>query len=92
MKMLNLDAIRAAYERGENITELLREKGAVSNSIEAIEVAYDLQAGTYVSGLLKNRESFEGRIGEIGEILASHVSFLDTFLDCGACEYKDFCF
>ena len=86
MKMLNLDAIRAAYERGENITELLREKGAVSNSIEAIEVAYDLQAGTYVSGLLKNRESFEGRIGEIGEILASHVSFLDTFLDCGAGE------
>lgn len=86
MKTLKLDVVRAAYQRGENITELLREKGADSNSIEAIEIAYDLQAGTYINGLLENRNIFEERAGEIGEILASHVSFLDTFLDCGAGE------
>lgn len=86
MKMLNLDAIRAAYDRGENITELLRDKDASYNSIEVIELAYDLQAGTYVSGLLKDKSVFEKRAGEIGEILASHVSSLDTFLDCGAGE------
>lgn len=84
--MLGLDAIRAAYDRGENITELLREKGANYNSIESIELAYDLQAGTYVTGLLKDKKIFEERACEIGEALASHVSFLDTFLDCGAGE------
>lgn len=86
MNIMGFNAIRSAYERGENITELLREKGADSNSIEAIEIAYDLQAGTYVDRLLKDKAEFEERAGEIGEILASHVSFLDTFLDCGAGE------
>ncbi|MCE7518396.1 class I SAM-dependent methyltransferase [Vreelandella titanicae] len=86
MKNLKLDAIRAAYERGENITELLREEGADSNSIEAIEIAYDLQSGTYINGLLKDKRNFEERAAEIGEILALHVSYLDTFLDCGAGE------
>lgn len=86
MNTLSLNAIRAAYERGENITQLLRKKDADYNSIEAIEIAYDLQAGTYISGLVKNKNKFEERVGEIGEIVASHVTFLDTFLDCGAGE------
>jgi ubiquinone/menaquinone biosynthesis C-methylase UbiE len=86
MNTLELNAIRDAYERGENITELLREKDANYNSIEAIEIAYDLQAGNYVSGFLKDKVKFEERMQEIGEIVSSHVKFLDTFLDCGAGE------
>jgi len=39
----------SAYERGENITQLLRQAGRVSENTEGIiEIAYDLQAGSYV--------------------------------------------
>ena len=46
--------IKAAYERGENITALLRkDRGTARNDEESIEVAYDLQAGRYIAALEK---------------------------------------
>lgn len=44
--------IRAAFERGENITDLLKaQSGTTVTSEEIIETAYDLQAGTYIADL-----------------------------------------
>lgn len=47
---MSLAAIQERYRRGENITALFREmEGSSHNSSQAIEVAYDMQAGSYVA-------------------------------------------
>ena len=44
--------LRTAFERGENITELLRRVNASDvNTEEIIETAYDLQSGSYIAAL-----------------------------------------
>ncbi len=69
-------ALRDAYRNGENISRLLRDAaGTTENSEEAIETAYDLQAGSYVAaledpGYRAHKEAFcaslAGLIGELG--------------------------
>lgn len=86
MRDFNLKQIRDAYERGENVTKFLREEGSKINSLESIELAYDLQAGSYVGGALKDLSGLLRRTKEMGEILRSHVSFMDVVIDCGAGE------
>ena len=86
MRDFDLQKIRDAYERGENVTKLLREEGSKINSLEAIEIAYDLQAGSYVRAALEDLPGFLRRTKEMGEILRSHVSFMDVVIDCGAGE------
>ena len=45
-----------AYVKGENVTELLRNvTGSDYNDSEIIEIAYDLQAGTYIENIEKNK-------------------------------------
>lgn len=44
--------LKALYEQGENISALLRhEMGLQCNTDEIIEIAYDLQAGSYIAAL-----------------------------------------
>ena len=44
--------LKAAYDRNENITRVLRDAdGLATNTPSAIEIAYDLQAGSYVRAL-----------------------------------------
>lgn len=44
--------LQALYQQGVNITQLLKnEQGLHRNTDEIIEVAYDLQAGSYISSL-----------------------------------------
>lgn len=44
--------LKEAYDRGENIAKLLKRIGSrETNSEEIIEVAYDLQAGSYIEAL-----------------------------------------
>jgi hypothetical protein len=44
--------LKAAFDRGENITSLLRREAASeTNTEEIIETAYDLQAGSYIASL-----------------------------------------
>lgn len=85
MRGLDLAYLRAAYERGENITRLLGNGDEV-NSIDAVEISYDLQAGSYIKGAFGNQPFFLARTEEMGEILASHISFMDILLDCGTGE------
>lgn len=75
--------IKAAYDRGENITALLRkEQGADGNNEEIIEIAYDLQAGRYIAALEKDwvREHKTEYGKEIAEIIRSlgAVSLLEA--------------
>lgn len=50
--MMHPKELLDAYKRGENISEILRkEDQSETNTLEIIEVAYDLQTGSYVSDL-----------------------------------------
>jgi hypothetical protein len=63
---MNPEELRAAYQREENISILLRrELSSALNSEEIIELAYDLQAGSYVEAM-NNREyaNFKAQSGE----------------------------
>jgi ubiquinone/menaquinone biosynthesis C-methylase UbiE/uncharacterized protein YbaR (Trm112 family) len=51
-QMISPRQLQLLYEQGKNITEILRdEKGLQINSTEIIEIAYDLQAGSYIAGM-----------------------------------------
>jgi ubiquinone/menaquinone biosynthesis C-methylase UbiE len=55
----NMREVRQMYEHGTNIMQLLRQSDSGdTNCIDAIQVSYDLQAGSYVS-LLNNPEHAE---------------------------------
>lgn len=86
MRNFNLGLIREAYEKGQNITQLLRNEGSEVNTLDAIELAYDLQAGSYARGALDDVSQFLRRTEEMGEILSAHISFLDVIIDCGTGE------
>ena len=68
---MTLAAIQERYRRGENITALFREmEGSSRNSPEAIEVAYDMQAGSYIAALDRPdsaaySETYTRRIAEV---------------------------
>ena len=48
---LSARELKEAYDRGENVMRLLREREASSvNSARTIEMAYDIQAGAYWAG------------------------------------------
>ena len=67
--------LRAAFERGENITDLLRrETKSDLNTEEIIETAYDLQTGSYVDAL--NDLSFRQHKVQYGEAIADVLTGL----------------
>ena len=78
---------RAAYKRGENVTDFLKsELGESTNSPEIIEIAYDLQAGSYIA----LSEEFPDRLGpyteEMYSLLKPHLFENCTILDLGTGE------
>lgn len=82
----DLKALREAYARGENITELLRVGSEGTNTLGAIEVAYDLQAGSYIDASLDDIDYFRAYVSELGNMLSKHLTPLDLVLDCGTGE------
>jgi len=58
--------LKALYEQGVNITRQLRqEEGLQHNTDEIIEIAYDLQAGSYVNGMqVPERAEYQKRYTE----------------------------
>lgn len=84
-----IDFVRAktVYDRGGNVTEHLREQlGNDYNTPEIIEMAYDLQAGTYIAETRKNREFVKSYTAEIASILNSQLHDGDELLDVGCGE------
>ncbi len=78
---------KAVYDQGGNVTAHLREQlGIDHNTPEIIEMAYDLQAGTYITEMSRNRVSIESYTSEIASILDSHLHDGDTLLDVGCGE------
>jgi hypothetical protein len=72
---MNPSELRAAYERGENVIALLREKfGTLSNTEEFIEISYDLQAGSYIAAMENPvfAEKLQNYAGNLARILREY--------------------
>jgi len=86
--MLTRAELHKRYEAGENITAILRAD-ATQNSEEMIEVAYDLQAGSYVKALddesvLKHKDDFGRQVASIiNEITGGKA---DSLMEAGVGE------
>lgn len=83
---LSIDALRKAYERGENPIERLSPSEPSLERSEVIELAYDIQAGSYTQGALAKPERLRNYAREIHGLSASHLRADDVVLDCGAGE------
>ena len=87
MKYPNVASLKQAYLKGENITTLIKQLDATNlNSAEAIELAYDLQAGSYVDAVLKAPHKFKPYYDQLREILAKYIVENDCILDAGTGE------
>jgi ubiquinone/menaquinone biosynthesis C-methylase UbiE/uncharacterized protein YbaR (Trm112 family) len=80
-------AARDAFDSGKNVTEFLRDRrGTTTNPVEAIEIAYDLQTGTYVDCALADPAEWHRYTTEIAAHLAPVLRPGDTLLDAGTGE------
>ena len=60
MNHIDLLESKETYASGKNITKYLRAKfGESQNTSEIIEMAYDLQAGSYIEYVNTNRDKVE---------------------------------
>lgn len=66
--------LQALYQQGRNITQLLREEQGLQHSTdEIIEIAYDLQTGSYISAM-ENAEMTEHKRDYTSEIAKTILS------------------
>ena len=87
---MDLQAIeigRKALDKGENISEALRNFSAkVGNTEEIIEIAYELQAGTYIEFAESHGENLWIFAAEYAELLQPYVTHESVLLDVGSGE------
>lgn len=87
-KLLNqsVAALRKLYNEGVNISSYLRENYGINNTPEIIELAYDIQAGTY-SELVEKDEKvkrlYKGASGELAEMIKKYLSNPTSILEAG---------
>jgi uncharacterized protein YbaR (Trm112 family) len=68
--MNQISEVKQIYERGGNIMDFLRAQANEShNSVEAILISYDFQAGTYINFVQSNPEFAHQYTGAISKIL-----------------------
>ena len=76
-----------AFREGRNVTAALREHlGSDRNTPEAIEVAYDLQAGTYADYAEGHPDFMVAYARQIAIFLEPHLRAGDVLLDAGTGE------
>jgi len=81
----DLLGLKEAFKNGENITALLRQKTDINTS-EAIEIVYDLQAGSYVDAI-RDDDSFHSTFGrEAAGYIDEYIQAGDVILDAGTGE------
>ena len=86
-KYFDILQARRAYGEGKNVTQMLRTQANLQeNTSEIIEIAYDLQAGTYIESVNAHRDFSMQYAKELANILQEHVSPGDCLLDVGTGE------
>ena len=87
MNYLDVVEAKQIYKQGKNVTQYLRNKfDKNENTGEIIEIAYDLQAGSYIKSLMANSQHVEAYATEVSDILKNHLVVDDTLLDVGTGE------
>ena len=87
MKFIDVLEAKSIYQKGENVTQYLRTKfGSEDNTSQIIEIAYDLQAGSYIDYVKSNPDKAERYATELSEILTEHLESGDSILDGGTGE------
>jgi len=62
--------VKALFDEGANVMEYFRKKNESSeNSMEAIKISYDLQAGSYIKVFEQNREFNAAYTGALAKVL-----------------------
>lgn len=91
MNYFDVQNARAAFLRGENVTDLLRsEVGSEVNTSDIIEIAYDLQAGSYIRATRLNMKHVQAYVEEIAELIAPYLTKDASLLDVGTGELTTF--
>jgi hypothetical protein len=83
-----LQKAKKIYQEGGNVTAYLKELyGAEHNSLEAVEFAYNLQAGTYSRDATgEDAEFMDAYTSDLADILQNYISTGDRVLDAGTGE------
>jgi uncharacterized protein YbaR (Trm112 family) len=91
VKYCDLRPAFAAFREGRNVTATLRELlGEPNNTPEIIDIAYDLQAGTYIEEFKKNPAQSRAYASQLSEMLMAYVEPGDRMLDVGTGEMTIF--
>lgn len=87
MNYIDLAKAKAVFQDGKNVTAFLREEfNEAENTSEIIEIAYDLQAGSYSEYVESNWNSANSFSREISEYLDRGMRDGDSLLDIGTGE------
>jgi len=87
MNYLDLKKAKKIYAEGKNVTEFLRKEfKEKENTSNIIEIAYDLQSGTYIKHVNLNRQRQELYVNELAGLLEPHLSQGLSLLDIGTGE------
>lgn len=85
--MENIKKIKRLYDKGVNIMDHINKEQYENIERErAIEISYDLQAGSYIRSYRSNPEKFENYYQEIGSVLCEYTEEGQSILDCGTGE------
>jgi hypothetical protein len=88
---LSLSELRKLYRNGHNITEILKKsENSYTNTPEIIEVAYDLQAGSYISLCQQDPDFSVKYTSALVDQLRPWISSGDNVLDVGTGELTTF--
>lgn len=86
-KKFLLSDLKELYKQGVNITEYLKAKNDVDyNTLEIIEIAYDIQAGSYINYAKANPHLIDAYTSEISKIIEANTNYQDSILDIGSGE------
>lgn len=78
---------REAYSEGRNVTQTLRDHlGTTQNTPDVIEVAYDMQAGSYVKFAQDELAFMKEYAAQLASHLDPHLEEGDSLLDAGTGE------
>ena len=79
--------IRELYNKNKNITQFLRSKlNEDKNTPQIIELAYDIQAGSYIKKAIECRKEMLLYVKEATEIIDTYMPFQSILLDIGTGE------
>lgn len=87
MEYCDLRPAVEAYKNGLNVMSTLRQLlGAAANNDSIVEIAYDLQAGSYARFVDENRDYWNSYSDEVAQILRRYVAPGTRVLDVGTGE------